>query len=1670
MKRYLQRGISLLAAVTLLLTCAVTGIALPLSAEPTEEMFANGDFEGFGAATPVTSPWKHVTATGDQKDVAQVTAGAGVNGSWGLQMGSAIGTVYVDFGSAVQLEAGATYRLSWMATAGSVKESVGVALNSAPNTTLVNASAKNVKSKLAPAAGEWISYYIDFVANANAYIHDNGGIIINRYAADSSAICFDNFSLTKIDSTADVVLNSDFEEAVDASLYSPTLSGNYRLLSDETKAVVAQESAANRAMKLKASAAGWTGGYLNNSHFVGGESYVVSFDYKGGSFRFYANPNSHGSFGEAKSSTVNFAAAENWTHGEFVFNFLTIGSNNWAFCFEKNSGNNAADTYIDNFKIVRKTAPAATGIVLDKTAETVKKGETVKLTVQVQPVGATLPPVTWTTDNASVATVANGTVTALAEGVATITATAEGLPPVSCTVTVIDPVEATGIIFNRTTAAMEVGGKVTLAVTAQPDKADVPALTWASSNAAVASVQNGIIKALSEGTATITATAAGLPVAACEVTVSAAKLIVNGGFEQDATDGWGGSAYVLPNVGKDGSYGLKIESTLTEGESSKTPGVYYKGAFNELLEENTVYRLTFEYKHEGKAEPQFDAVYGGTDWDGFKDLTLQSNVDWTTVAIEFTTGMAENMNVHKSWEWQLRLVHHANAANYGTGTLYVDNVKLEKVRAVAFADSLQIIPSAVELLPYGTQALKVGVLPVGTATGTLTWSVSDTSVLSVDQNGTVTALAESGTATVTVRNHFGKTATATVVISEHANQFQNGDFEQGGANWNNIPEIKAGIGKNGSYGLELVRTEGGSSSANSRYYKKALFLEPATTYEFSVDYLSTKDSSFRFWSYGFGLKNPIIEQGDGTEWKTATVIFTTPTDMKLNTGWDFCVVCDAEGKTPAVIDNLVLRKHSSGIMPEGISLSLQEVLLVPGRTEAITVHAQPSNADLNDMRWTSADENVATVEYGVIMGVGNGTTTVTATSKNGKTATCTVTVNGTEALIKNGTFDIASDTSWTLENGAVIVAGEGRADSAAATLINGASFSQSVAGLKSHTTYQLHLRYRAVNGVANITLTNGTQALLSKQTSAGNYWQTATFEFKTGWSAPRNAVLTFSTETAGPIYIDNVVLAEKASLVDLEASSVVWSTPEQVKPQTEMTFAVSVTNRGTDRVQVGEAFTVDICVDGVVVQTLGFVCTDNKQLVQNETVLIEGDEVWVATEGDHVVSARVNLNQNILEMDVNNNTCQAYLRVSNDLFEAPQVAQDAGMTKLTFSDEFTTDATIDKYATGKDGYKWYVNRQWSASTVTPNDYTVKDGVITLHANEPTYNITLSTMDGDTGVGFSYRMGYLEVKLRIPKPEHDHTADGATGGIPAVWSFPENKWLEVPGENTQWVEIDWLEYWGKDTAKWPKYPDGYYTVTLHDQIQQKKGQNDRWYSNGNSYQNGLGDGEWHTMGWMWANDIVVTYLDGEEVMRLTYDLEGYPNAETRVQEGVLEPGAFSFMNYQYAVLYLGGAVDNPMEVDYVHIWQGGDGDVVIPEQTEPEVIVDITADKFWYNYCTDDWGEPIYTVTAGNKHNLLNGQSLWEKLSDERRAQVNEILKEKGQESYEALLAKAVALSKPVPPVEEKPQEPQKPTEPTEPTVPQPETGERSPALPWILGILMILCVAVAVVAIKQKKQ
>ena len=162
-----------------------------------------------------------------------------------------------------------------------------------------------------------------------------------------------------------------------------------------------------------------------------------------------------------------------------------------------------------------------TGVTLDKTSYELTEGDAFTLTATVNPSNATNKAVRWTSSQPSVATVSNGTVTALQAGTTVITVTTEdGGKTATCSVTVIIPV--TSVSLNVTKMTIEKGDEATLTATVNPTNATNKSLTWSSSFTSVAVVDEfGVVRAVDSGWANITAKAHNGKQATCRITVPA---------------------------------------------------------------------------------------------------------------------------------------------------------------------------------------------------------------------------------------------------------------------------------------------------------------------------------------------------------------------------------------------------------------------------------------------------------------------------------------------------------------------------------------------------------------------------------------------------------------------------------------------------------------------------------------------------------------------------------------------------------------------------------------------------------------------------------------------------------------------------------------------------------------------------------------------------------------------------------------------------------------------------------------------------------------------------------------------------------------------------------------------------------------------------------------------
>lgn len=161
----------------------------------------------------------------------------------------------------------------------------------------------------------------------------------------------------------------------------------------------------------------------------------------------------------------------------------------------------------------------ATSLILAPQTLSINIDESSSLTLQMLPANAN-EALVWESDNESVAKVVNGDVTAVGVGVAKIKVKGKNVTSNEVTVTVIDKFAVTGVKLNEPEKSLQVGDSFILTATVLPEDARDKTVTWSSDKESVATVKDGVVTAVSPGTAIIKVTAgAGAFSATCSVTV-----------------------------------------------------------------------------------------------------------------------------------------------------------------------------------------------------------------------------------------------------------------------------------------------------------------------------------------------------------------------------------------------------------------------------------------------------------------------------------------------------------------------------------------------------------------------------------------------------------------------------------------------------------------------------------------------------------------------------------------------------------------------------------------------------------------------------------------------------------------------------------------------------------------------------------------------------------------------------------------------------------------------------------------------------------------------------------------------------------------------------------------------------------------------------------------------
>lgn len=139
-----------------------------------------------------------------------------------------------------------------------------------------------------------------------------------------------------------------------------------------------------------------------------------------------------------------------------------------------------------------------------------------------------------------------------------------------------------------------------------------------------------------------------------------------------------------------------------------------------------------------------------------------------------------------------------------------------------------------------------------------------------------------------------------------------------------------------------------------------------------------------------------------------TASYSVPTTAQ-GTTYYYCVATNSQGSATSTIAEVTV---TGPVSATGVTLNRRSASVKQGRSITLTATVEPSDAANRNVRWSSSDESVATVNNGVVTGVAPGNAKITVTTEDGKhTASCTVTVTTFLPPVMLYDFNDATDVS-----------------------------------------------------------------------------------------------------------------------------------------------------------------------------------------------------------------------------------------------------------------------------------------------------------------------------------------------------------------------------------------------------------------------------------------------------------------------------------------------------------------------------------------------------------------------------------------------------------------------------------------------------------------------------------
>lgn len=617
-----------------------------------------------------------------------------------------------------------------------------------------------------------------------------------------------------------------------------------------------------------------------------------------------------------------------------------------------------------------------------------------------------------------------------------------------CVTVKVPTVSVNSVSLSSSSLSLNPGNTSLLTYTINPANATNKAVTWSSSNTAVATVDsNGLVTAVAIGTSTITATTQdGSKTATCGVTVTAGSTTVS------VTGVTLSAAAAALSVGDTKLLTATVQpptatnqavtwSTTSPDIASVTQG----GLVTALSPGTTTISVTTA---DGGFVASCDITVNPVPVTGVAVSPLTLSIPaGGSASLTYMISPSNATNKAVTWSSNNTAVAAVNANGVVTAT-GVGNATITAttqdggltanctVTVTAsgtgggLVTKISLSASNLNLNVGDTQTLAVSITPSNADNQTVSWSTSNAGVVSVDQNGLVTAIG-AGTATITASAQDGSGVTASCTINVGSSQTTipvNGVTLSSGASgplnvgdtrtltvtfnpsnasnqtvyWSssnpNVATVVNGVitGVGAGTATITVTTQDGGKQATYTITVQALGNTPVSQVDvypsvWSMDIGATKLLSYTItpstatskdvtWSSGNTAIASVDQNGLVTALATGSVVITATAQDGSGRSSSCSITVSAQAATYVAV-------QSVDVSPSTLSLGV-------GGTRLLGVAIAPENATSQNITWSSSNPSVATVDsHGLVVALKAGSATITARASNNVTGTCAVTVS-----------------------------------------------------------------------------------------------------------------------------------------------------------------------------------------------------------------------------------------------------------------------------------------------------------------------------------------------------------------------------------------------------------------------------------------------------------------------------------------------------------------------------------------------------------------------------------------------------------------------------------------------------------------------------------------------------